>query len=436
MPWPSSASPKPAPSAARGSCTSAPTTSSTGAGRSHTARATRPRRGAPTRSRSAAGEHAALAYCPDALVVRTAGLYGVHGSAAKGGNFVQRVLARAREQGRLRMVSDQRLSPTFTADLAQALVGAVEAAAVGPAAPHERGELLLARVQRGDPRDGRRRGADRRRRDRAARGSRGPAAERGPRARGGGRVRATAASPLARGARGLHEPRRTCVRLVRGGTSGRRANQRAVTRSGTSALTLSAEIRQRFDEFSRSQKDVGQFIVDHLDEAAFHTAEELARRANTSSSTVVRFAQALGFEGLPRAPGGGPRRVPARPRRRRGRGRRAQPAAVPDRPDRVRGGAGHGPRQRRGDRQEGGPGRGGRGGGPDLARGAHRALRDRSDGLLRELPAPPADAAGPACRGGREPKPGGTGAARQDRREHRPGRLLGGPARTRWWCAR
>jgi DNA-binding MurR/RpiR family transcriptional regulator len=72
-----------------------------------------------------------------------------------------------------------------------------------------------------------------------------------------------------------------------------------VTRSGTSALTLSSEIRQRFDEFSRSQKDVGQYIVDHLDEAAFHTAEELAKRANTSSSTVVRFAQALGFEGFP-----------------------------------------------------------------------------------------------------------------------------------------
>jgi DNA-binding MurR/RpiR family transcriptional regulator len=72
-----------------------------------------------------------------------------------------------------------------------------------------------------------------------------------------------------------------------------------VSRSGTTALTLSEEIRQRFEEFSRSQKDVGQYIVDHLEEAAFHTAEELARRANTSSSTVVRFAQALGFEGFP-----------------------------------------------------------------------------------------------------------------------------------------
>src|SRR5437868_13438271 len=63
--------------------------------------------------------------------------------------------------------------------------------------------------------------------------------------------------------------------------------------------TLSAYIADRFDEFSRSQKDVAQYIVDHLDEAAFQTAEALARRANTSSSTVVRFSQALGFEGFP-----------------------------------------------------------------------------------------------------------------------------------------
>src|SRR3989440_5610792 len=62
---------------------------------------------------------------------------------------------------------------------------------------------------------------------------------------------------------------------------------------------LSAYIKARFDDFSRSQKDVAQYIVDHLDEAAFQTAEELARRASTSSSTVVRFSQALGFEGFP-----------------------------------------------------------------------------------------------------------------------------------------
>ncbi len=62
---------------------------------------------------------------------------------------------------------------------------------------------------------------------------------------------------------------------------------------------MSSYIEARFDDFSRSQKDVAQYIVDHLDEVAFQTAEELARRANTSSSTVVRFSQALGFEGFP-----------------------------------------------------------------------------------------------------------------------------------------
>ena len=70
--------------------------------------------------------------------------------------------------------------------------------------------------------------------------------------------------------------------------------------SGTSEhQSLSKYIRARSEECSRSQKDVAQYIVDHLDEAAFQTAEELARRANTSSSTVVRFSQALGFEGFP-----------------------------------------------------------------------------------------------------------------------------------------
>jgi dTDP-4-dehydrorhamnose reductase len=72
-----------------------------------------------------AGEYAALAYCSDVLVVRSAGLYGHHGSASKGGNFVQRMLARAREQRDLKMVADQRLSPTYTGDLARSLVEAV-----------------------------------------------------------------------------------------------------------------------------------------------------------------------------------------------------------------------------------------------------------------------------------------------------------------------
>ena len=78
-----------------------------------------------------AGEHAALAYGSGALVVRTAGLYGRHGSSSKGGNFVQRMLVRARETGRLSVVADQILQPTYTAELAPALIDAVERDAEG-----------------------------------------------------------------------------------------------------------------------------------------------------------------------------------------------------------------------------------------------------------------------------------------------------------------
>ena len=78
-----------------------------------------------------AGEHAALAYGERAVVVRGAGLYGLAGNASKGGNFVQRMTARAKEQGSLKMVADQRLQPTFTRDLAQALVDAVQRDADG-----------------------------------------------------------------------------------------------------------------------------------------------------------------------------------------------------------------------------------------------------------------------------------------------------------------
>jgi dTDP-4-dehydrorhamnose reductase len=80
-----------------------------------------------------AGEYAALSYAPRALVVRGSGLYGLHGSGQKGGNFITRVLQRAREGQQIRMVSDQRLQPTFTRDLATAVIEAADKDAAGVA---------------------------------------------------------------------------------------------------------------------------------------------------------------------------------------------------------------------------------------------------------------------------------------------------------------
>lgn len=62
------------------------------------------------------GEQRALALCPKALVVRTAWLYGLRGK-----NFVNTILRVAREKPELRVVADQRGSPTHAGDLAEAL---------------------------------------------------------------------------------------------------------------------------------------------------------------------------------------------------------------------------------------------------------------------------------------------------------------------------
>ncbi len=58
-------------------------------------------------------------------------------------------------------------------------------------------------------------------------------------------------------------------------------------------------LTEGFDGFSRSQKAIARYIIDHLEEVGYLSAEELGRKGSTSSSTVVRFAQSLGFAGYP-----------------------------------------------------------------------------------------------------------------------------------------
>ena len=68
------------------------------------------------------GELAVLAAMPEALVVRTAAVFGDRGSAIKGGSFPERIVERARRGERLRIVSDQRVNPTYARDLASAAI--------------------------------------------------------------------------------------------------------------------------------------------------------------------------------------------------------------------------------------------------------------------------------------------------------------------------
>ena len=74
------------------------------------------------------GEQRVLNILPRALVIRSAALFGDTGSAIKGGSFPDRILSRAQRGEQLSVVSDQKVNPTYTRDLAPA---AVELAAGG-----------------------------------------------------------------------------------------------------------------------------------------------------------------------------------------------------------------------------------------------------------------------------------------------------------------
>lgn len=77
------------------------------------------------------GEYVARAASPRNLAIRTCGLYGVWGSGGKGGNFVETMLRVAGQGKPLRVVGDQRCTPTYTADLATAIAALVAADATG-----------------------------------------------------------------------------------------------------------------------------------------------------------------------------------------------------------------------------------------------------------------------------------------------------------------
>ena len=53
---------------------------------------------------------------------------------------------------------------------------------------------------------------------------------------------------------------------------------------------LIALITAHISKFSKGQKKIAQYIVEHYDEAAFMTALRLGQTVGTSESTVVRFA--------------------------------------------------------------------------------------------------------------------------------------------------
>jgi dTDP-4-dehydrorhamnose reductase len=77
------------------------------------------------------GEYWVRSLCPQHLVIRTCGLYGVWGVGGKGRNFVETMLRMAQEGKPIRVVNDQRCTPTYTRDLAEGTVALIHSQASG-----------------------------------------------------------------------------------------------------------------------------------------------------------------------------------------------------------------------------------------------------------------------------------------------------------------
>ena len=60
------------------------------------------------------------------------------------------------------------------------------------------------------------------------------------------------------------------------------------------------EIQSRYTRMSKGQKLIAQYILNNYDKVAFMTACKLGETVGVSESTVVRFANALGYSGYPK----------------------------------------------------------------------------------------------------------------------------------------
>lgn len=66
-----------------------------------------------------------------------------------------------------------------------------------------------------------------------------------------------------------------------------------------SEIDLTRVIQTNFHRLSKGQKIIAQYIMNNYDKAAFMTAAKLGEKVGVSESTVVRFANAIGYVGYP-----------------------------------------------------------------------------------------------------------------------------------------
>lgn len=72
------------------------------------------------------------------------------------------------------------------------------------------------------------------------------------------------------------------------------------TESLKDSKQLISSIQSQYPRFSKGQKLIAKYILENYDKVAFMTACKLGDTVGVSESTVVRFANALGYSGYPK----------------------------------------------------------------------------------------------------------------------------------------
>lgn len=81
---------------------------------------------------------------------------------------------------------------------------------------------------------------------------------------------------------------------------GKRERIENIMEDGNNKQDLMRTIQVKFPRLSKGQKLIAEYILKHYDKAAFMTAAKLGISVGVSESTVVRFANELGFSGYPK----------------------------------------------------------------------------------------------------------------------------------------
>ena len=68
--------------------------------------------------------------------------------------------------------------------------------------------------------------------------------------------------------------------------------------AGLNSGDIVKELRRQYDRLTQSQRRIAEYIIEHSQEVAFSTVDQMAERVDVNPSTIVRFAYRLGLNGF------------------------------------------------------------------------------------------------------------------------------------------